>query len=50
VGAVTALNNSGSVCDTDIQMLLGRKGKLAAIVNFAVEGMGSHLGKIPLHC
>jgi hypothetical protein len=27
-----------------IQMLFARKGKLAAIVNFAVEVMGSHLG------
>jgi hypothetical protein len=26
-----------------IQMLFARKGKLTAIVNFAVEGMGSHL-------
>jgi hypothetical protein len=27
-----------------IQMLFARKGKLAAVVNFAVECMGSHLG------
>lgn len=27
-----------------IQMLFARKGKLRDIINFAVEGMGSHLG------
>jgi hypothetical protein len=41
-GGVMALTKTVEV--SVIQMLLAWKGKLAATVNFAVKGMGSHLG------